>query len=50
MYDFHYNIIKKNFSAKLLFTDADSLTYEIKSENVYKEFYKWRDLFDFSNY
>ena len=36
MYDFHYNFIKKNFSAKLLFTDTDSLTYEIKSENVYK--------------
>ena len=36
MYDFHYNFIKKNFSAKLLFTDTDSLTYDIKSENVYK--------------
>ena len=50
MYDFHYNFIKKNFSAKLLFTDTDSLTYEIKSENVYKEFYKWKDLLNFSNY
>ena len=50
MYDFHYNFIKKNFNAKLLFTDTDSLTYEIKSENVYKEFFKWKDLFDFSNY
>ena len=50
MYDFHYNFIKKNFSAELLFTDADRLTYEIKSENVYKEFYKWKDLFDFSYY
>ena len=50
MNDFHYNFIKKNFSAKLLFTDTDSLNYEIKSENVYKEFYKWKDLFDFSNY
>ena len=27
-----------------------SLTYEIKSKNVYEEFYKWEDLFDFSNY
>ena len=44
MYDFHYNFIKKSFSAKLLFTDTDSLTYEIKSENVYKEFYQWKDL------
>ena len=50
MYDFHYNFIKKNFSAKLLFTDTDSLTYEIKSENIYKEFYEWKDLFGFSNY
>ena len=25
MYDFHYNFIKKNFNAELLFTDADSL-------------------------
>ena len=50
MYDFHYNFIKKIFDAVLLFTDTDSLTYEIKSEDVYKEFYKWKDLFDFSNY
>ena len=38
MYDFHYNFIKKNFDAELLFTDADSLTYEIKSENMYERF------------
>ena len=50
MYDFHYNFIKKNVNAELLFTDTDSLTYEIKSEDIYKEFYKWKDLFDFSNY
>ena len=50
MYDFHYNFIKKHFDAELLFTDTDSLTYEIKSENVYEEFFKWKGLFDFSNY
>ena len=49
MYDFHYNFIKKNFNAEL-FTDTDSLTYEIKSENVYEDFFKWKDLFDSSNY
>ena len=38
MYDFHYNFIKKHFDAELLFTDTDSLTYEIKSEDVYEEF------------
>ena len=50
IYDFHYSFIKKNFSAKLLLTDTDGLTYEVKSENVYKEFFKRKDLFDFSNY
>ena len=50
MYDFHYNFTKKNFGAELLFSDTDSLTYEIKSENIYKKIFKWKDLFDFSNY
>ena len=50
MFYFHYNFIKKNFNAESLFTDTYSLTYEIKSENVYEEFYRWKDLFDFSNY
>ena len=42
MYDFHYNFIKN--------TDTDSLAYEIKSEDVYEEFFKHKHLFDFSNY
>ena len=50
MYNFHYNFIEKKFDAELLFTDTDNLTYEIKSENVYKGFFKWKDSFDFSNY
>ena len=46
MYNIHYNFIKMNFNAELLFTDTDSLAHEI-----YKwQFYKWKDLFDFSNY
>ena len=50
MHDFHYNFIKKHFDAELLFTDTDSLTYEIKSEDIYEEFFKHIHLFDFSNY
>ena len=43
-------LLKKKFDAELLFPDTYSLTYEKKSENVYEEFFKWKDLFDFSNY
>ena len=50
MYDFHYSSIKKYFDAELLFTDTDSLIYEIKSEDIYGEFFKHKHLFDFSNY
>ena len=50
MYDSHYNFIKKHFHAELLFTDTESLTYEIKSEDVYEEFFKHKHLFAFSNY
>ena len=33
----------------MLFRDTDSLAYEIKSKNVYEEFFKHKHLFDFSN-
>ena len=50
MYDFHYNFLKKDFDVGLLFTGTDSLTYEIKSEDVYDDFFKHKHLFDLSNY
>ena len=52
MYDFHYNYIKDKYAdkAKLLFTDTDSLTYEIEAEDVYKDFWKNKDRFDNSDY
>ena len=50
MYDFHYNFIKTNFDAELLFNDTGSLTYKIKSEDVYEEFFKHKNSCDFSNY
>ena len=41
MYDFHYNYIKKKYNdkARLLFTNKDSFTYEIKTDDVYKDFW-----------
>ena len=49
MYDFHYNFIRKHFDAELLLTDTDSLTYVIKSDDVYEEFFKHKHLFEISN-
>ena len=39
MYEFHYNYIKPKYgdSAKLLFTDTDSLCYEIKTVDFFKD-------------
>ena len=52
MYDFHHNYIKKKYNnrARLLFTDTDSLTYEIETEDVYKDFWNDKDMFDNSDY
>ena len=50
MYELHYNFIKKKYDADLLFTDTNSLTYEIKSKYVYEEFLKYKHLLDLSNY
>ena len=50
MYQFHYKYVKNKFDAKLLFTDTDSLVYEIKSKDVYEECFKDKELFDFSEY
>ena len=50
MYDFHYNFIKNHFDAAFLFTDTDSVTYEIKSEDVYEELFNHKHLLDFSNF
>ena len=52
MYDFHYNYIKSKYGdkAKLLFTDTDSLMYEIQTDDVYKDLFVDKDKFDNSDY
>ena len=50
MYESHYKYIKSKSDANLLFTDTDSLVYEIKTEDVYETFYKDKNFFDFSDY
>ena len=53
MYDFHYNYIKEKYgnNAKLLFTDTDSLMYEIETGDFYKDISEdVKDRFDTSDY
>ena len=47
---FHYDYVMNTFRAKLLFTDTDSLVYEIKNKNVYEQCFKHKDLYDFTEY
>ena len=53
MYEFHYDYVKPKWGdrAKLLFTDTDSLCYEIQTDDVYEDIKndadKW---YDTSNY
>ena len=52
MYDFHYHYIENKYGpkAKLLFTDTDSLCYEIETKDIYKELWEDKQLFDNSDY
>ena len=50
MYEYHYKYIKNKCDATLMFTETDSLVYEIKAEDIYDDFYKVKNLFDFSDY
>ena len=53
MYDFHYNYIVKKYGQKqkLLFTDTDSLAYEIQTEYFYQDISSnVEEKFDTSNY
>ena len=52
MYEFHYKYIQLQCvnRANLLFTDADSLVYEIATDDVHEDFYENKNLFDFSDY
>jgi hypothetical protein len=51
MYDFHYGYMKKEYdsSAQLLFTDTDSLCYEIHTDDVYQDMYDNKEYFDLSD-
>ena len=55
MYEFIYDYIKNKYDNKSklflkIFTDTDTLMYEIKTEDVYEDFNSDKEMFDFSDY
>ena len=51
MYDFHYNTWMRKFpNSTLLFTDTDTLAYEIVGHDLYAGTAAIKDEFDFSKY
>ena len=52
IYHFQYNYITAGygFRAKLLFTNTDSVVYQIEADDVYEDFHEDSCLFDFSDY
>ena len=53
MYDFHYNYILKKYGpdkAKLLFTDTDSLCYEIETDDAFQDMVDDKYMFDLSDF
>ena len=47
MYEFHYDYIKNKYDnkSKLLFTETDSLMFEIKTEDIYEYFSIDKEMF-----
>ena len=52
MYRFHYEKIKARYceNAKLLFTDTDSLCYEIITDDIYQDMAEYLEQYDTSEY
>ena len=52
MYELYYSYISNKYgnNLRLLFTETDSLMYEVKTEDVHQDFSMDKKMFDFSNY
>ena len=52
MYQFWYDHLKEKYNDKveLIYTDSDSFVIEINTDDIYKNMYKDRHLYDFSEY
>ena len=44
------NFMTRKLNTRLLFTDRESLCYQLHEKNPYKKMYKYKKLFDLSNF
>ena len=49
IYNFHYNFMIRKFNTILLFTDTDSLCYEIYGKKPHNKIYNHKELYDLTN-
>ena len=52
MYYFYYKTMKEQYgeNIKLLFSDTDSICFEVKTNDLYEDMKNNKDLYDFSEY
>ena len=52
MYEFWYNHLKVKYDDKiqLIYTDTDSFVIEVETDDIYKDMYEDKHLYDFSDY
>ncbi|KAK3729471.1 hypothetical protein QZH41_009380, partial [Actinostola sp. cb2023] len=52
MYNFHFKYMVRKYGtqSKLLFTDTDSLCYDVKTDDLYRDYHQDLDYFDTSEY
>ena len=52
MYEFHYDFVKNKYgnNSRLLFIGTGSVMYKIKTENIYEDIIKYKEMLDFRDY
>ena len=52
MYEFWYDHLKNKYNDKveLIYTDTDSFIIEVETDNIYKDMYENKNIYDFSEY
>ena len=50
MYQFWYEHLKNKYKVELVYTDTDSFIIEVETDDIYKDMFEDKNLYDFSEY